>query len=194
MPLNGRQYLDLAMLAPGVLPAAPGTQGNGFSAAGIRSQSNVYLLDGVSNIDTQTNQPLNLFRISDAVEEFSVQTVTPPAEFGRGAGAQVNVVTRSGGNRFHGSAFEYLRNTKLTAADFFTNKLAGPKNALNRNQFGGTAGGPVRRNRTFFFGSYEGFRQSAPQVSSTLVPTEAQRATVTDPNSQRLLAFWPLPN
>jgi hypothetical protein len=71
MPLNGRQYLDLAILIPGVLPAAPGTQGNGFSVAGIRSQSNVYLLDGVNNIDAQTNQPLNMFRITDAVTEFS---------------------------------------------------------------------------------------------------------------------------
>src|SRR5436190_23736437 len=115
MPLNGRQYLDLAMLAPGVLPAAPGTQGNGFSAAGIRSQSNVYLLDGISNIDTQTNQPLNLFRITDAVREFDVASTSRPADSGRGSGAQVNVVTRSGTDAFHGSLFEYLRNTVLNA-------------------------------------------------------------------------------
>ncbi len=194
LPLNGRQYLDLAALTPGIVPAAPGTQGNGFNSVGIRSQSNVYLLDGVSNMDTQTNQPLNLFRITEAVEEFSVQTGPAPAEFGRGAGAQVNVVTRSGGNDIHGSAFEYLRNTDLTAADFFTNKLGGPKNALNRNQFGAAAGGPLRRNRTFWFASYEGFRQSAPLVSSVLVPSLAQRATVTDPISQKLLAYFPLPN
>jgi hypothetical protein len=194
MPLNGRQYLDLALLIPGVLPAAPGTQGNGFSVAGIRSQSNVYLLDGVSNIDTQTNQPLNMFRITDAVAEFSVQTGVPLPEFGRGAGAQVNAVTRSGSNELHGSAFEYLRNTVFNAADFFTNKLGGQKSALNRNQFGGTAGGPVRRDQTFFFVSYEGFRQVAPTVSSVLVPTLAQRASVTDPISQRLLGYFPLPN
>src|SRR5262249_6544612 len=194
MPLNGRQYLDLALLIPGVLTAAPGTQGNGFSVAGIRSQSNVYLLDGVSNIDTQTNQPLNMFRITDAVAEFSVQTGVPLPEFGRGAGAQVNVVTRSGSNELHGSAFEYLRNTVFNAADFFTNKLAGQKSVLNRNQFGGTVGGPVHRDQTFFFVSYEGFRQVAPTVSSVLVPTLAQRASVTDPISQRLLAYFPLPN
>ena len=194
MPLNGRQYLDLALLASGTVPAAPGTQGSGFSVAGIRSQSNVYLLDGISNIDTQTNQPLNLFRINDAVREFAVQSSVSLPEFGRGAGAQVNVVTRSGGNSLHGSAFEYLRNTKLTAADFFTNKLGGPKNALNRNQFGATAGAPIRRDRTFVFASYEGFRQIAPAVASTIVPTAGQRATVTDPISQRLLAFYPLPN
>ena len=194
MPLDGRQYLDLALMLPGVMPAAPGTQGNGFNVAGIRSQSNVYLLDGVSNIDTQTNQPLNMFRITDAVEEFSVQRGVPLPEFGRGAGGQVNVVTRSGSDQFHGSAFEYLRNTVFTAADFFTNKLGGTKNALNRNQFGATAGGPVKRSKTFFFVSYEGFRQVAPTVTSVLVPTLAQRASVTDPISQRLLAFYPLPN
>jgi hypothetical protein len=194
MPLNGRQYLDLALLASGTVPAAPGTQGSGFSTGGIRSQSNVYLLDGVSNIDTQTNQPLNLFRITDAVREFAVQTGGALPELGRGAGAQVNVVTKSGGNSVHGSAFEYLRNTALSAADFFTNKLNGPKNALNRNQFGATAGAPIRHDRTFLFASYEGFRQIAPAVSSTVVPTPQQRATVTDPISERLLAFYPLPN
>jgi hypothetical protein len=194
LPLNGRQYLDLAALAPGTLPAAPGTQGNGFNVSGIRSQSNVYLLDGVSNVDTQNNQPLNLFRIADAVDEFSVQTSVSSSEFGRGAGAQVNVVTRSGGNQLRGAAFEYLRNTAITAADFFTNKLAGPKNALNRNQFGANSGGPLWRSRTFFFGSYEGFRQVAPAVSAVLVPSEAQRASVADPIAQRLLAYFPLPN
>jgi Carboxypeptidase regulatory-like domain/TonB-dependent Receptor Plug Domain len=194
MPLDGRQYLDLAAFLPGIVPAAPGTQGNGFSVAGIRSQSNVYLLDGVSNIDTQTNQPLNMFRITDAVEEFSVQRGVTLPEFGRGSGGQVNVVTRSGSNDFHGSAFEYLRNSVLTAADFFTNKLGGVKSALKRNQFGATSGGPIWRNRTFFFVSYEGFRQVSPAVSAVLVPTLAQRASVTDPISQRLLVYYPLPD
>src|SRR5882762_2788006 len=128
VPLNGRQFLDLALLTPGVVPAAPGTQGSGFNAAGARSQSNVYFLDGISNQDTQTNEALNLFRITDAVQEFAVQTSVPPPEYGRGGGGQVNIVTKSGSNQFHGSLFEYLRNTKLDAADFFTNKLRGPKN------------------------------------------------------------------
>jgi hypothetical protein len=194
LPLNGRQFLDLALLTPGVVPTAAGTQGNGFSAAGARSQSNVYLLDGISNQDTQTNDALNGFRITDAVEEFAVQTSVATAEFGRGAGAQVNVVTRSGSNQLHGSAFEYLRNTAFDATDFFTNKLGGTKNPLHRNQFGGTAGGPVVRGRTFFFASYEGFRQVAPQVSATRVPTDAERASVTDPVAKRLLAWWPLAN
>jgi hypothetical protein len=194
LPLNARQFLDLALLTPGTVPAPPGTQGAGFNNAGMRSQSNVYLLDGVSNLDTQTNQPLNLFRITDAVSEFDVQTGVPTPEFGRGAGAQVNIVTKTGGDTFHGSLFEYARNTVLNASDFFTNKLSGVKGVLNRNQFGATAGGPILRDRTFFFVSYEGFRQAARTVSSTLVPSLAQRSAVTDPVSQRLLAFWPLPN
>jgi hypothetical protein len=194
VPLNARQFLDLALLTPGVVPAAPGTQGNGFNTAGSRSQSNVYLLDGISNQDTQTNEALNLFRITDAVQEFAVQTSVPPPEYGRGSGGQVNIVTKSGSNQFHGSLFEYLRNTELDAADFFTNKLRGPKNVLHRNQFGGTLGAPLIHDRTFFFASYEGFRQVAPMVSSTRVPTLAERGSVTDPISQRLLAYWPVPN
>ncbi len=194
LPLNGRQFLDLALLTPGVIPAAPGAQGNGFNSAGARSQSNVYLLDGISNQDTQQNDALNQFRITDAVQEFAVQTSVPTAEFGRGSGGQVNIVTKTGSNEFHGSAFEFLRNTRLNAADFFINKLGGQKSVLNRNQFGATLGGPVIPDRTFFFVSYEGFRQTAPVVRSTRVPTEAERATVTDIISKRLLDYWPLPN
>ena len=194
LPLNARQFLDLALLTPGTVPAAPGTQGSGFNSAGARSQSNVYLLDGVSNMDTQQNGPLNSFRITDAVQEFAVQTSVPLPEFGRGSGGQVNIVTKSGSNQFHGGVFEYLRNTKLDAADFFTNKLGGQKSVLNRNQFGVTLGGPLVKDRTFFFAAYEGFRQVAPVVRSTRVPTLAERASVTDIISKRLLEFWPLPN
>lgn len=194
LPLNARQFLDLAVLTPGTVPAAPGTQGSGFNAAGARSQSNVYLLDGVSNMDTQQNGPLNSFRVTGAVQEFAVQTSVPLPEFGRGSGGQVNIVTKTGSNQLHGGVFEYLRNTKLDAADFFTNKLGGKKSVLNRNQFGVTLGGPLVKDRTFFFAAYEGFRQIAPVVRSTRVPTLAERASVTDIISKRLLEFWPLPN
>src|SRR6266481_3165042 len=193
MPLNARQYLDLALLTPGVLPSATGTQGGGFNVAGARSQSNVFLLDGVSNIDTQVNSALGNFRITDAVQEFAVQTSVATAEFGRGTGGQVSIVTKSGSNQFHGSVFEYLRNSVLDAADFFTNKNGGTKNPLHRNQYGATLGGPILKNKMFFFGSYEGFRQVAPTVSSTRVPTAAERASVTDPISKSLLQFWPNP-
>jgi hypothetical protein len=194
IPLNGRQYLDLALLTPGVLPSSNGTQGGGFNVSGARSQSNIFLLDGVSNIDTQINSALGNFRITDAVQEFAVQTSVATAEFGRGTGGQVNIVTKSGTNQFHGTAFEYLRNSVLDARDFFTNKNGGTKNPLHRNQYGGTFGGPVLKDKLFFFASYEGFRQVAPQVSSTRVPTAAERATVTDPISKSLLQFWPAPN
>jgi hypothetical protein len=194
MPLNARQFLDLALLTPGALPSVPGQQGGGFNVGGARSQSNLFLLDGVSNMDTQIGSPLGNFRITDAVQEFAVQTSVPTAEFGRGHGAQMSIVTKSGTNQFHGSVFEYLRNSDLDAADFFTNRLGGIKNTLHRNQFGAAGGGPIRHDKTFFFASWEGFRQVNPTVSSTRVPTAAERSTVTDPISKAVLQFWPSPN
>src|SRR5262245_15884321 len=194
MPLNARQFLDLALITPGVLPSSAGTQGGGFNVSGARSQSNTFLLDGVSNVDTQVNSVLGNFRITDAVQEFAVQTSVPTAEFGRGTGGQISIVTKSGSNQFHGSAFEFFRNDALDAADFFTNRSGAKKNPLHRNQYGATLGGPIVKNKTFFFGSWEGFRQVSPQVSSTRVPTDAERATVTDPISKSLLQFWPAPN
>src|SRR5579864_3320979 len=194
MPLNARQYLDLALLTPGALPSQPGQQGGGFNMAGARSQSNAFMLDGVNIIDTQVNSALGNFRITDAVQEFAVQTSVPTAEFGRGQGAQVSIVSKSGSNQFHGSAFEYLRNSDFDATDFFTNKAGGQKNTLHRNQYGATFGGPIFKDKTFFFLSWEGFRQVNPTVSSTRVPTAAERAQVTDPISRALLQFWPNPN
>ena len=194
MPLNGRQYLDLALVTPGVLPSASGVQGGGFNVSGARSQSNNFLLDGVSIIDTQVSAALGTFRITDAVQEFAVQTSVATAEFGRGTGGQVSIVTKSGTNQFHGSVFEYFRNSILDAADFFTNKQGGTKNPLHRNEYGATLGGPILRDKLFFFLSYEGFRQVAPTPSNTRVPTAAERATVTDPISKSLLQFWPAPN
>ena len=194
MPLNARQVLDLALITPGVVPTAAGTQVLSFNVAGARSQSNIFMWDGVSNMDTQVDGALNNFRITDAVQEFSVQTSVASAEFGRGTGGEVDVVTKSGSNGFHGSLFEYLRNSDLDAADFFSNRSGAPKSPLHRNQYGATLGGPIKRNKTFFFVSYEGFRQVAPTVSSTRVPTAAERAQVTDPISRALLKFWPDPN
>jgi len=194
MPLNARQYLDLALLTPGAIPSQPGQQGGGFNVSGARSQSNLFMLDGVSNMDTQIGSALGNFRITDGVQEFAVQTSVPTAEFGRGHGAQVSIVTKSGTNQFHGSGFEYFRNSDMDAADFFTNKLRGTKNTLHRNQYGATFGGPVRKDKTFFFLSWEGFRQVNPTVSSTRVPTDAERASVTDPIAKNVLKFWPSPN
>jgi hypothetical protein len=194
MPLNTRQVLDLALITPGVNPTAAGTQVFSFNVAGARSQSNVFMWDGVSNMDTQVNGSLNNFRITDAVQEFSVQTSVSSAEFGRGSGGEVDVATKSGTNRFHGVAFEYLRNSDLDSTDFFLNRSGAPKSPLHRNQFGGGLGGPIKKNKIFFFGYYEGFRQIAPTASSQVVPTAAQRAAVTDPISRNLLQFYPQPN
>ncbi len=192
MPLNSRNFLDLALLTPGATPSASGSQVTGFNVAGARTQSNDYLIDGISNMDTQVNGGLSSFRINDAVQEFSVQTSVPTAEFGRGEGAQINAVIKSGTNQLHGSAFEYFRNTILDATDYFAKHTAGGrKPVLNRNQFGATLGGPIWRDKTFFFLSYEGFRQVAPTVSSVLVPTPTQRASIKDPISKSLLAFFP---
>src|SRR5260370_8916573 len=142
-------------------------------------------------MDTQVNGGLTSFRINEGGQEFSVQTSVPTAEFGRGQGAQINAVIRSGTNQFHGSAFEYFRNTVLDATDYVSKKNNAPKPVLNRNQFGATFGGPIWHDKTFFFLSYEGFRQVAPTVSSVLVPTTSQRAAVKDPISKQLLQYFP---
>ncbi len=194
LPLNGRQALDIALVTPGTLPSATGTQGGGFNVSGARSQSNMYLWDGVSNMDTQINSNLNNFRVAEAIQEFSVQTSVASAEFGRGTGGQVSMVTKSGTNALHGSLFEYVRNDAFDATDFFINKAKGTKTPLHRNQFGGTAGGPIKRDKLFIFGSFEEFRQVAPTPSLTRVPTQAERDAVTDPISKALLRYWPLAN
>ena len=194
LPLNGRQALDIALVTPGVNPTATGTQVLSFNVAGARSQSNVYLWDGVSNMDTQVNGNLNNFRVAEAIQEFSVQTSVASAEFGRGTGGQVSMVTKSGTNTLHGSVFEYLRNDAFDATDFFINKAKGTKTPLHRNQFGGSLGGPIKKNKLFIFGTFEEFRQVAPTPSLTRVPTDAERAAVTDPISKALLKFWPSPN
>jgi hypothetical protein len=193
LPVPGRQFLDLAVLAPGVTLQAPGTLTGGFAAAGQRTQSNQFLLDGISNVDPQVNGPLNSFRIADAVQEFSVSTTAAPAEYGRVSGAQVHIVTRSGSNQLHGSAFWLHRNDALEARDFFTNKFGGSKRVLRRHQYGASAGGPVRRDQAFFFYSWERFRQKNPTPATAVVPTAAQRASVLDPIARNLLEYWPLP-
>src|ERR1700692_2667202 len=145
-------------------------------------------------MDTQVNANLNNFRIGDAVQEFSVQTSVSTAEFGRGGGGQVSMITESGPNSPHGSACKYLRNSDFDATDFFINKAGGTKTPLHRNQFGGTMGGPIKKNKTFYFASYEEFRQVNPTPSLTRVPTAAERAQVKDPISAALLKYWPDPN
>ncbi len=161
LPLNGRQFESLAQLVPGTASPAPGsalsTRG-GFNA-GARETSNSTTLDGIDNNDPAINN-FTLRPILDAIQEFRIITNSSTAEFGRAAGAQVIIGTKSGTNRFHGAAWEFLRNDKLDARDFFNTR--GAKPPYRRNQFGATLGGPISfpgfngRNKAFFFAAYEG--------------------------------------
>jgi len=199
LPLEDRQFLNLALIVPGTIPGAPGTRVAGssvetFSVAGMRSQSNNYTLDGISNNDPHINGPLNLFRIADAVQEFNVETAIPGAQAGRNSGAQVSIITKSGGNAYHGTLFYYVRNDVFDATPFFLNRAGLPKNPLRRNQFGGTVGGFIRRDKAFWFASFESYDQSVEDPATGRVPTDTERAEVTDPVSRTLLTFWPRAN
>lgn len=173
LPLNGRDYLQLAQLQPNVFaPAQGSTLGfrGGLNVAGNSEVANNYTLDGVDNNDETTNQPLHR-PILDAVSEFRVVTGTYAAEYGRQAGGQIVVTTKSGTNQFHGSGFEFHRNSVLDAQNFF----APSKPDFTRNQFGSVIGGPIRRDRTFFFGGYEGQRRGQQEAGLATVPTAAMK-------------------
>ena len=173
LPLNGREFQQLALLVPGAVPAAQGSSlsfRGGFNVSGARETANYFLLDGVDNTNSATNQ--YVFRPSiDMIEEFKVQSSTYSAEFGRGGGGQINVVTKSGANQFHGDAFEFLRNSALDAKNFFD--APGKIPGFKRNQFGATAGGPIVRDKTFFFGSYEGLQLRQGITRAAAVPPPA---------------------
>jgi len=193
-PMADRQFLNLALTVPGTTPGAPGTQVVAFSVAGMRTQSNNYTLDGISNNDPQVNGPLNAFRLADAVQEFNVQTSIASTEVGRNSGAQVNIITKSGANAYHGTLFYYHRNDAFDATPFFLNRAGQPKNPLRRHDYGGTVGGFLVRDKTFWFFSFEGFRQKVQEAATARVPTDAERAAVTDPVSLKVLQFWPRAN
>lgn len=183
LPLNGRSYANLVLLAPGVRESSTNSATGGgreaaFNVNGLRATFNNFLLDGVDNNAYGTsNQGFSsqVVQVSpDAVDEFKVQTNTYSAEFGRSGGAVINAAYRSGTNEFHGSVWEFHRNTVLNAVGFFK-PVSGVKPPLIRNQFGATLGGPIIKDRTFFFLDYEGFRQVAKDVSFSTLPTLQQR-------------------
>lgn len=183
IPLNGRSYANLALLAPGVRESHTNSSIGGgreaaFNVNGLRATVNNFLLDGVDNNAYGTsNQSFSsqVVQVSpDAIAEFKVQTNTYSAEFGRSGGAVINASYRSGTNGFHGSAWEFHRNTVLNAVGFFK-PIGGVKPPLIRNQFGFTFGGPIIKDRTFFFGDYEGFRQIQKNLVYSNLPTLAQR-------------------
>jgi outer membrane receptor protein involved in Fe transport len=187
LPLNGRNFAQLALLSTGTAPSEPGARdegGYGFSANGARSLQNNFLLDGVdnnSNLPDLLNEANYVIQPPvESLQEFKVQTNAYSAEFGRGNGAIINAVIKSGTNQIHGSAWEFLRNNKFDSRNYFD--PIGPVPQYQQNQFGATIGGPVviphvydGRNRTFFFGDYEGYRVRQAQTQVAFVPPTAWR-------------------
>jgi Carboxypeptidase regulatory-like domain/TonB dependent receptor len=181
MPLNGRNALDLVALQPGVLPADnPGNaQGNlgttlAFSVGGGRSDSNTFVLDGGLNNDLLSNSVVYNPN-PDSIQEFKVLTSDFTAEYGRSAGGIITEVTKSGTNAFHGSAYDFLRNSAFDANNFFSNLNGDPREALHRNQYGGTLGGPIKKDKLFFFLSYQKEQLTSDRASqATTLPTSAE--------------------
>ncbi|MGB9434910.1 MAG: carboxypeptidase-like regulatory domain-containing protein, partial [Candidatus Acidiferrum sp.] len=205
LPLNGRSYDQLLTLNPGTVnytsqrSGSTGTSnselGNMFSVSGHRPQENLFLLNGVeytgaSEIsDTPGGASGQLLGVA-AVREFAVLKDTYGAEYGKRPGAQVSIVTAGGTNQFHGSAYEFVRNSAMDARNFFDQ---GSIPDFQRNVFGSSLGGPIRTDQTFFFANYEGYRQHLGLSDVTLVPDEASRAAAV-PSVQPLLALWPVAN
>jgi hypothetical protein len=216
LPMNGRSFQTLIQLTPGVVltPSSPSDSGQ-FSVNGERPSSNYWMVDGVSaNVGIGANSSgtgaagnglggtLGSFSVLggtnslvsvDAMQEFRIQTSTFAPEFGRTPGAQISIVTRSGTNQFHGTIFDYLRNDALDASDWFngyTNNPPLPKSEERQNDFGGTISGPIIKNRTFFFISYEGLRLRVPQTALTTVPDLAARQDAI-PAVQAFLSAYP---
>lgn len=178
LPLNGRNFTQLGLLQPGVAPMTAGLAeaggslraGQAYSVNGQRPESNNYLLDGVSNVN-RVDGGYALKTPVDAIQEFRILTQSAPPEYGGTSGATTTVVTRSGNNQLHGTLYEFIRNDTLDARNFFADQTE----PLKQNQFGATLGGPLRRNRSFLFGYYEGFRNREGVTRAATVPSDAQR-------------------
>lgn len=204
LPLNGRSYDLLLPLNPAIVNFTPektggvgisnSTTGNNFAVSGNRPQQNLFLLNGIEYTGAAENNmtpggPSQQLLGVDAVREFNVLRDSYGAEYGKHPGAQVLIVTRSGSNQFHASAFDFLRNNVFDAANFFDRYGAPP---FRRNQFGVSAGGPIEKDKTFVFADYEGYRQNLDQTSASFVPDATSRATAV-PAVQPLLNLWPTP-
>ena len=186
LPLNGRNFVSLTRTVPGILRGSPGANIDGagslawrasasFSANGQRTRDNNYMLDGVDNNETWL-QTVVIFPSVDALEEFKLQTSTYSAEFGRSLGGVVNLQLKSGTNQFHGSVFEFLRNDAFDANNWFNNRAGRAKPDFKQNQFGATFGGPIIKDKTFFFADYQGLRINAGQTYLSTVPSAKMRA------------------
>ena len=188
LPLNGRNFVQLATLAPGVSGAGSGMRGTIMSGTrpddlrpgtelfvnGNRESSNNYLYDGIDN-NTRLTLVIVMRPNVEAIKEFKVQTNLYSADQGRNPGGQVNVVTKSGGNTVHGTGYGFLRDDTFDANNFFSNRAGQPKPPFKQHQFGGAIGGPILKNRTFFFADYDGFRQDQGRVFVNTVPTAKMR-------------------
>ena len=207
IPLNGRHFVDLGLLIPGTVTPPQ----NGFLTAPLRGQGSFqintagnredtvnFMINGVNLNDMVQNQ-ITFQPSINTVQEFNVDNSTYSAMYGRNSGAIVNIATRSGSNDFHGEAFDFLRNNWLDARNYFnpvvsSTGVAIPQSAFKRNNFGGDIGGPILKNKLFFYASYEGLRQRQGLTINSPVLSDAQRAAVTDPTSQQLLNFIPHAN
>ena len=217
LPLNGRSFDNLITLNPGTSnitsnrssTSTGGAQGNNFSISGNREDFNLFLLNGieytgVSTVDVSPGGVSGQLLGVDAVREFNVLENTYGAEYGKRPGGQISLVTMSGANQFHGSVFEFVRNSFFDARNFFDQSIGAPP--FKRNQFGGSAGGPIRKDETFIFGSYEGFRQRLGLSDVTVVPDNNARQGIFTgaggtlnkigiaPGIAPYFALWPLPN
>src|SRR5207245_409330 len=183
LPLNGRNFTFLAQLSAGVTVGQQEGRGlnasGDFSANGTRPAQNNYLLDGIDNnadlVDFLNGTAFVVLPPVDAIQEFKVQTNGFSAEYGRSGAAVLNATIKSGTNEFHGAAWEFLRNDKFDAADFFENAGGIKKGEYRQNQYGVSGGGPIIKNKIFFFGDYEGLRRRQGTVLTGTVPTVAER-------------------
>lgn len=201
VPLNGRYFLDLGLLVAGsvtppqsgfgVLPVR-GTGSFAFNTAGNREESVNYMINGISLNDPGFTS-INFQPSISSVQEFKVDNSTFSAEYGQNSGAIVNIATRSGGNEFHGELFEFLRNDAFDARNFFDLTTNGPP-SFKRNLFGGNLGGPIFRNKTFFFFAYEGLRHRQQTTLNSLVLSDVERLSATDPVVVRLIELIPRAN
>ena len=183
LPLNGRDYNELAALAPGVMPSTPRLAALNFKGAinvnGNRVFNNVFLLDGVDNVSYSSSyrgENVQVIQPSiEALQEFKVETNAYSAEFGRSSGATVNGAIRSGSNAIHGSAYDFFRNDALDANNFFSNVFGTPKPLRQRNQFGASLGGPLKKDKVFWFGDYEGLRERQGVPQTRAVPNALEK-------------------
>jgi len=220
LPLDGRNFSQLGLLQPGVVPLPPGLleaggparQNQAYAVDGQRPESNNFLIDGADNVSS-VDGGFVLKPPIDAIAEFKILSHNANAEFGRNTGSTTNIVTRSGSNSFHGAGWEFLRNDAMDSSDYFTQSVQ----PLKQNQFGATFGGPIIQDKTFFFAYYEGFRNRQGETVSATVPSLAERQGTfpqplfsfftgqpvlvpngqlpsIDPIAQNILPFFPLPN